>query len=467
MSSRRTRIVVCDDEELVRWSLVEGLKQSGYDAWEAVDGEDCLTVVERVQPALLLMDIRMPRLDGLQTLRRLRAGGFTEPVLMLTALSDIETAVQATQLGASRYLTKPFDLDEVRGIIRDVLERESLRTTGAQEQTSFEGIIGVAPAMQPIFETLQKLQKVVQPTVLITGESGTGKDVLARAIHRVGSRAAGPFVEVDCTAIPESLMESTLFGHERGAFTDARAQHRGLFEVATGGVVFLDEIGELPPSMQAKLLRALENRRFKRVGGTTDLQFDAAIVAATNRDLKNEVADGRFREDLYYRLAVVQLVIPPLRARGEDVRLLAQHFVEHYNRHFDKRVTGVSAAAIERLTAYRWPGNVRELRNVIECAMVFKEGATLEPADLPAHIRFAESASTHECPFTLPDEGIDLESVERGLVIQALERTQHNYAAAARLLGLSRYALRNRVKKFGLAQQRDNDTQVSDADDED
>ncbi len=453
----RPRIVVCDDEELVRWSLVEGLKQSGFDAHEAIDGQDCLEVVERVSPALVLMDVRMPRLDGLQALRRLRESGFSAPVLMLTALSDIETAVEATQLGAARYLTKPFDLDEVRAVVREVLSRDALKTAKGEVEAGEAGMIGRSASMQPVFETLRKLRAVHQPTILITGESGTGKDVLARAIHRVGSRSDAPFVEIDCTAIPEALLESTLFGHEKGAFTDARAQHRGLFEVAGSGVVFLDEIGELPAPMQAKLLRALENRRFKRVGGTMDISFDAAIIAATNRDLKQEVGAGRFREDLYYRLAVVQMALPPLRARDEDVRLLAQHFVEHYNRVFERTVKGIGASAVERLMAYRWPGNVRELRNVIECAMVFKEGDTLEQGDLPSHIRFASSEATPDCPFLLPEDGIELDAVERGLVIQALERTEHNYAAAARLLGLSRYALRNRVKKFGLQQARDDE----------
>jgi DNA-binding NtrC family response regulator len=453
----RPRIVVCDDEELVRWSLVEGLKQSGFEAFEAIDGQDCLEVVERESPALVLMDVRMPRLDGLQALRRLRESGFDAPVLMLTAMSDIETAVEATQLGAARYLTKPFDLEEVRAVVREVLSRDALKTQGGEIEQGEAGIIGRSLAMQSVFQTLNKLRTVHQPTILLTGESGTGKDVLARAIHHVGSRSDEPFVEVDCTAIPEALLESTLFGHEKGAFTDARNQHRGLFEVAGAGVVFLDEIGELPLAMQAKLLRALENRRFKRVGGSVDISFHAAIIAATNRDLKQEVASGRFREDLFYRLAVVQIALPPLRAREEDVRLLAQHFVEHYNRVFERSVQGIGAGAVERLMAYRWPGNVRELRNVIECAMVFKDGDTLEQGDLPSHVRFASTDSPADCPFILPEEGIELDAVERGLVIQALERTDHNYAAAARLLGLSRYALRNRVKKFGLQQSKDDD----------
>ncbi len=446
-----SRILVCDDEELVRWSLAEGLRGQGFEVVEAADGRACLDTFETYQPAAVLIDVRMPEMDGLTCLRKLRERGHETPVIVLTALSDIETAVEATRLGAVRYLTKPFELAEVYQVVRQALERDRLRTPIGAEQTGFAGLIGHSPTMQRVFETIDKLKVVSLPNVLITGESGTGKDLIARAIHDTGRRSEGPYVEVDCTAIPETLIESTLFGHERGAFTDARTQHKGLFELAANGVVFLDEIGELPAAMQAKLLRALENRRFKRVGGGTDIQFDAAVVAATNRDLKAEVAAGRFREDLYYRLAVVQISLPPLRARGDDIRLLVEHFVRAYNRTFERSVQGVSAAAMEKLLQYRWPGNVRELRNVMECSMVFKEGSVIDVADLPPAIRYAAQGTSAECPFVLPPDGVDLDAVEKGLVIQALERTSHNYAAAARLLGLSRYALRNRVKKFGLA----------------
>jgi DNA-binding NtrC family response regulator len=447
-----SRILVCDDEELVRWSLAEGLRSRGHDVVEGADGEACLEALQREQPELVIMDVRMPRLDGLGALRRLREMGFETPVIMLTAMSDIETAVEATRLGAERYLTKPFELADVYQAVREVLDRQRLAADvdGAELPCGPNGLIGSSPAMRSIFDALEKLRAVPLPTVLLYGESGTGKDLIARAIHQIGRRSEGPYVEIDCTAIPETLMESTLFGHERGAFTDARTQHRGLFEVAQGGVVFLDEIGELPLTMQAKLLRALENRRFKRVGGNVDLPLDAAVVAATNRDLRAEVARGRFREDLYYRLAVVQLSLPPLRARGEDIRLLADAFIQSGNRTFEKQVRRIAPAAMEKLLRYRWPGNVRELRNVIESAMVFHQGDTLQITDLPASIRYATTEWTAGCPFLLPEEGIELDAVERGLVQQALERTQHNYAAAARLLGLSRYALRNRVKKFGL-----------------
>lgn len=444
--------MVCEDEELVRWSLVEGLRSQGYEVFEAPNGRVCLERMPEVEPLVLLLDIRMPELDGISCLRKLREGGNEVPVIILSALGDVSTAVEATKLGATRYLTKPFELGDVFDAVEEVIARGRLATRVVSDASHHRwGLIGSAPAMQRVFHTIEKLATVATPTVLITGESGTGKDVVARAIHATGPRSAARYVEVDCTAIPETLLESTLFGHERGSFTDARQQHRGLFEVAQGGVVFLDEIGELAPSMQAKLLRVLENRIFKRVGGTADIPFDASVITATNRDLRAEVAAGRFREDLYYRLALVQIALPPLRARAEDIARIAEHFVHSYSRTFGRSVRNLSGDAVEKLMAYRWPGNIRELRNVIECAVIFNERDRIEVDDLPPHIRYAVGGSdTSATTFILPEHGISLEDVERSLVIQALERTGHNLSAAARLLGLSRYALRNRAVKFEI-----------------
>ncbi len=447
------RILVCDDEELVRWSLVEHLRSEGYDVAEATNGRECVDKHAEWLPALVLLDLSMPEMDGMTALRTLREQGSDTPVIILTALGDVGSAIQATRLGADRYMTKPFDLHAVDEAVAEVLDVHRLRATvgeGGSEARGYAGLIGGSRPMQLVFETLRDLETIEAPTVLITGESGTGKDLIARAIHSHGPRGEQPFVEVDCTAIPETLIESTLFGHERGAFTDAKAQHRGLFESAQGGVVFLDEIGELPAPMQAKLLRALENRSFKRVGGTTTIRFDAAIVTATNRDLKAEVDAGNFREDLYYRLNVVPIALPPLRSRGDDVRLLVEHFIGSFNTSFGREVKGVQGAAMDALLQYRWPGNIRELRNVIERIVIFKKDALITVEDLPPAIRFGRSTSSSGCPFVLPPEGVELEAVERGLVEQALERTSGNQSAAARLLGLSRYALRNRMKKFEL-----------------
>ena len=451
-----TRILVCDDEELVRWSLAEGLRSQGYEVLEAVHGLDALTKIRAAEPALVLLDIRMPELDGLACLRQLRESGSDIPVIILSALGDVTAAVDATRLGADRYMTKPFELDDVYEAVGESLRRR--RLVAAQQSTSAlaqrSGVLGCSPAMQRVHETLGRLASVDTPNVLITGESGTGKDVVARAIHAMGPRRERPFVEVDSTAIPEALLESTLFGHEKGAFTDAKAQHRGLFEVAGEGVVFLDEIGELPPTLQAKLLRVLENRTFKRVGGVDPIPFRAAVVCATHRDLEAEVSAGRFREDLYYRINVLPLVLPPLRSRVEDIPMLVEHFMQQFNRTFGRAVTRVASGAMDALTSWRWPGNIRELRNAMECAIMFNEGAVLELEHLPPRIRFAEQprggGQGSPRAWTLPEEGVSLEEVERTLVEQALDRTHGNLTAAARLLGLSRYALRNRAVKFDL-----------------
>lgn len=450
------RILVCDDEELVRWSLAEGLRSQGYEVLEADNGLACLEAVRDHEPALVLLDIRMPELDGLSALRQLRETGHEVPVIILSALGDVNAAVDATRLGAQRYMTKPFDLDDVFDAVESTLasRRQWIRARSEAHASQGSGLIGVSPPMQRIHTTLERLATIDTPAVLLTGESGTGKDVVARAIHSMGPRSTRPLVEVDSTAIPEALLESTLFGHERGAFTDARQQHLGLFEVAADGMVFLDEIGELPLPMQAKLLRVLENRTFKRVGGTTSLAFRAAVVCATNRDLEAEVAAGRFREDLYYRIAVLPIELPPLRARTEDLPLLLDHFIQRFNRTFGRRVERVSEQALERLMAWRWPGNVRELRNAVERAVMFNTSGVLEVDDLPPRIRFAATvgpAAASSSGFVLPEDGVSLEEVERGLVEQALQRTDGNLTAAAKLLGLSRYALRNRAVKFGLA----------------
>jgi two-component system NtrC family response regulator len=452
--SKKGTILVCDDEELIRWSLVEHLRGEGFQVVEAANGREGLTRIRESHPAVALLDLRMPEMDGLTVLRTLREEGNDVPVIVLTALGTIEPAIEATRLGASAYMTKPFHLDKVSDTVRRVLDtgisKRAVASGGGRESQAYNGIIGAARTMLTLFETLERLERIDAPTVLITGESGTGKDLIARAIHARGPRKLRPIVEVDCAAIPETLVESTLFGHERGAFTDAKNQKAGLFETAAGGVVFLDEVGELPLTMQAKLLRALENRKFKRVGGNVDLKFDAGILAATNRNLLAEVAAGRFREDLYYRLAVVQLEVPALRARREDIPLLADHFLSNYADLHAHEPPRLSEEALTKLMDYAWPGNIRELRNVMERLSIFSSGAVVRPDSLPANIRYARPTHVERSTFVLPDEGVNLVQLERSLVQQALDRTSGNQSAAARLLGLSRYALRNRMKKFGI-----------------
>ncbi|TVQ90240.1 MAG: sigma-54-dependent Fis family transcriptional regulator [Deltaproteobacteria bacterium] len=452
-------VLVVDDEELLRWSLVEHLKGEGYDVAQGATGVDAIEQVRAVSPDLVLLDLKMPEMDGMTALRKLREEGFEVPVVVLTAHGGVDSAVEATRLGAADYLSKPFDLREISLVVEKAIDDDRLRQEvlylRSRQRNGYGEFIGASKALTGIFSTLQRLEGVDAPTVLIQGESGTGKDVLARAIHANGPRKDRVFMEVDCAALPEQLIESELFGHEKGAFTDARTMKRGLIEVARGGVVFLDEIGEMSLGTQAKLLRALESRRFKRVGGVATLHMDAAVIAATNRDLKSEVKEGKFREDLYFRLHVIPLQVPALRERTEDIPLLIEHFLDRFNRQFGRKVTGLSAEAMQRLRAYPWPGNVRELRNVLERLVLLGDDGVIQAAHLPPEIRYAAQSrpSTIEgCPFVLPEVGVDLEEVDRGLLIQALQRTDGNQSAAARLLSISRYALRYRMEKYGLLQ---------------
>jgi len=448
-------ILVCDDEELIRWSLCEHLEQNGYRTISAANGKECLDQVAANAPDLIFLDLKMPVMDGLTTLRSLRETDRDLPVIMITAHGGVESAIEATRLGASGYLSKPFDLREAALAAERALQEHRLKREvhyfRSRERAGYGDIVGTSPAMHRLFETLRRLEPVDAPTVLIQGESGTGKDLVARMIHSHGPRRGRPFMEIDCTALPEPLMESELFGHERGAFTDAKTTKRGLFEVANGGVLFLDEVGELPLGMQAKLLRVLENRKFRRVGGTAELTTDVALIAATNRSLREDVKAGRFREDLFFRLHVVPIEVPALRERREDIAALVQHFIEKLNRAFGRSVSGVSGKAMELLQSYRWPGNVRELRNVIERTVILLPTDVIQPSDLPPELRAASVGGADGCPFILPEEGVDLEAVEKGLLVQALTRTGGNQSAAARLLGISRYALRYRMEKFQMS----------------
>ncbi len=453
--ARKGSLLIVDDEELIRWSLCEHLKGEGYQVQEAADGLAALDAIDANVPDLVISDLKMPRLDGMGLLRKLKERDDPLPVIVLTAHGAVESAVQATQLGARAYLTKPFDLREVSIQVNRVLEEQRLshevRYLRGQRSPAYGRIIGASASMQRLFESLTRLESIEAPTVLITGESGTGKDLVANAIHERGPRNSGPFMEVDCASLPENLIESELFGHEKGAFTDARSTHRGLFEVARGGSVFLDEIGEMSPTMQAKLLRAMENRRFRRVGGSAMLILDACVVAATHRDLGQLVKDGRFREDLYFRLNVVRLQVPPLRERREDIPALVEHFVERFNREYRRNVKEIAEEAMDRMQRYTWPGNVRELRNVLERALILEASDRLELSHLPAEIRLGRR-DVPSGGIQLPEEGLVLDEVERSLIQQALARTEGNQSASARLLGLTRYQLRYRMEKFDLVE---------------
>jgi len=454
----KATLLIVDDEDLVRWSLRERFTREGYTVTEA--GTAAGGVDQSAGADLVLLDFRLPDGDGLTVLRRIKETAPDTPVILMTAFSTVENAVDAMRHGAYDYLNKPFDLDEVVLCVEKALETSrlrsevrALRSTQAKAY-SFETIIGHSAAMTAVKTLLGRVAGSPASTVLLTGETGTGKDLAAKAIHYNSDRAAKPFVNITCSALPEQLLESELFGHERGAFTDARQQKRGLFETADGGTVFLDEIGEMTPGLQSKLLRFLEEKTFKRVGGLTDIRVDVRVIAATNRDLEEEVHAGKFREDLFYRLQVMPIVLPSLRARRGDVSQLAKWYVEKYNQEFRKRVRGLTPEAIAVLEQYGWPGNVRELRNVIERAMLLVERDWLTPEDFSALPRGSRATT-----FKLPPEGLNLEEVERDLLLQALDRTDWNQTHAGRLLGINRDQVRYRIEKFGLppaAQQRGN-----------
>jgi len=445
-------VLVVDNEQLIRWSLNDRLAREGY---RIVEADTARAALERHAEGvdLVLLDYKLPDGDGLSVLKKIKEADPDTLVILLTAYSTVDTAVEAMKAGAYHYANKPFNLDEIALLVEKALEttrlRREVRALRASQARpySVDRIVGNS---QPIAKAKALLQKVAgspASTVLLTGESGTGKDLAAKVLHYASDRASRPFMNITCSALPEQILESELFGHERGAFTDARAQKRGLLESADGGTVFLDEIGEMAPALQAKLLRFLEEKTFKRVGGVADIRVDVRVIAATNRTLEDEVKKGRFREDLYYRLNVLPIVLPPLRARAEDIPALVHFFVDSFNVEFKKRVRGVSDEAMRRLQTYGWPGNIRELRNVVERAMLLAEGDELTANQFtPGGAGVARITEGVE----LPAAGIDLEQLERSLVVQALERSGWNQTKAATLLGLNRDQIRYRIEKFRL-----------------
>ena len=449
-----TRVLVVDDEQMIRWSMEQTLRTAGYEVVVAESAAKGLALSRALRPAVVFLDLRLPDGDGLSVLRTLKSeNGEDTAVIVMTAFGEISTAVEAMRLGAYDYLKKPFDFDELEVLVGRALDTTQLRRQVGeirqerQKTYALDNIVGTSESIQQVLRLVERVAQSDAATVLVRGENGTGKDLVARAIHYHSRRADGPFLDLSCTAMPETLFESELFGYEKGSFTDAKALKRGLLELADRGTLFLDEVGDMPLVSQAKFLRVLETRQFKRLGGVVDQHVDIRIIAATNADLEAAVHSGRFREDLYYRLKVIPIVLPPLRERPTDIPLLLHHFMAKYNTEFRKNFRHISDEALKLLVAYSWPGNVRELRNLLERILILERGDTILPEHLPPEIT---SPSTPGTParFTLPPQGLRLEDVEMDFVRQALRMADGNQTRAAHLLGISRDALRYRLQKL-------------------
>jgi two-component system, NtrC family, response regulator AtoC len=483
------KVLIVDDEKLIRWSVRRQLEEWGYTAVEAESGTGGLAQIRSEAPDVILLDVRLPDLSGIEVLREIKQNNLSMPVIMITGdpqLDDIKTAIK---LGAADFIKKPLDFDELQVTILSAIDRSQLRSERdslreeVKKRSGYHEVVGRSPRMLDLMNFVRKVAASEASTILIQGESGTGKDLIANAIHYDSGRAERAFVAINCSAIPETLMEAELFGHERGAFTDAKAQKKGLFEVADGGTLFLDEIGELSTYLQAKLLRVLEDQTIRRIGGVKDIGVDVRVIAASNRDLEQGVRDATFRQDLFYRLSIIPIFIPPLRHRKEDILPLVDFFLERYNFRFRKNIKGITPETRDLLIAYDWPGNVRELKNAVERAMILEEADYIRPTYLPIQVSGQTVNFDNYLPPTtyeggpeigdatlyspttatwtalpsgrmvpileLPKEGTSLEEVERVLVGLALKQTSGNQTHAARLLDISRDALRYKMKKFG------------------
>jgi two-component system, NtrC family, response regulator AtoC len=444
-----TRILILDDDALIRTVLSDRLERAGHVVRVAGSLAEARALLRTGVPDLALLDMKLPDGEGIDLLPEL-VDELDVPCIMMTAHATVTSAVAALKKGARDLLEKPISYDRLDVSVAAALEVTALRreVRVLREQGRSDGnIIGASPAMQELFRMVERVAPAENTTVLIQGETGTGKGVIARLIHRLSPRAQRPFVNVTCTSLAETIMESELFGHEKGAFTDARAMKRGLVELADHGTLFLDEIGELSPRLQGKLLQFIEDRTFRRVGGTRDLSVDTRLVTATNRDLQKDVDEGTFRADLFYRLRVVPLYLPPLRERVSDVPELAKHFLTSFSRDLGKKVNSITPEALDLLRRYSWPGNVRELRNVIERSVLLADADTLNSDALPPEVRSPRRQNDHT--IDMGPNGLDIEALERTLLREALRRAEGNRTTAGRLLGLSRHQIRNRLKKYG------------------
>ena len=459
---QKSKILVVDDEKMIRWSLGEALRGWGFEPVEAETAAAAIAAFDADTPAAVLLDINLPDGSGLEVLRKMRHRQGDAVIIMITANVLVDETIAALRGGAYDFIGKPINLDELHVTIRNGIEAGRLRREvnsfrrERAQQFSFDQIIGESPAMREMLAIAQKVAESEVSSVLLQGQSGTGKDLVAKAIHYQSDRCNGPFIAINCAAIPGTLIESELFGYEKGAFTDAKARKEGLFEQAEGGTLFLDEIGELELSLQAKLLRVLEEGAFRRVGGLKDIPFDARIIASSNRDLKKESESNHFRLDLYYRLSVIQIDIPSLHERGDDVLLLTDYYVATFGKRLRKQIHGIAAEVAAVFRRYDWPGNVRELRNVIERALILEDGDVITMKYIPRAVDEGSRVSSSDghdaagisARFRLPAEGVALEDVEMSLVRQAIDRSGGNQTKAADLLGISRDQLRYRLKKL-------------------
>jgi two-component system, NtrC family, response regulator AtoC len=472
------RILVADDEPNLRRVLIAILRREGYEVVHAADGAEAIEAL--AQPIdVIITDLKMPRVDGMEVLRHASAHHPSVPVIMITAFGTVDNAVAAVKAGAFDYIEKPFEQEQIRVIVHKAVKQAHLSRREARQTLAMEpgaarggyGLVGDSPEMHAIFSVIAKVADTPS-TVLITGESGTGKELVAKALHEHSSRKSGPFIKINCAAIPKTLMESELFGYEKGAFTGATSSKPGRFELADGGTLFLDEIGEIPVEMQVKLLRAIQESEFERVGGIKTIKVDVRLITATNRDLEKETREGNFRDDLFYRLNVVPLAIPPLRSRSDDIPLLVDHIIGKFNERLKKKVRGISDEAMRVLQLHTWPGNIRELENVLERTILFCTGDRIEVGDLPADLRVEGEAlvrqlSTQEIAVPVVAAGMpereqtgstslkamvraETSRVEREAIARALDETGGNVTQAAKLLKISRKSLQMKMKEFGL-----------------
>jgi DNA-binding NtrC family response regulator len=470
---KQLRILIIDDEKLIRWSLEKFLTSKGYQISSADSGEEGIKQFETNHPEIVFVDNKLPGMQGLDVIHKLKVIDEDVVVVFMTAYGSIETAVNAMKAGATEYVNKPFAFEEVEVILDNIksklniIREIQLLRRQQKDVVTFDHIIGETPVFKHIIQLSKKIARTKTTTILLLGESGTGKDMLAHAIHNDSTRSDKPFVTINCSSLPETLLESELFGYEKGAFTDAKQLKKGLFEIAEGGTVFLDEIGEINQTIQLKLLGVLENRVVRRIGGTANIPVDIRIIAATNRDLRKAMEEKHFREDLYYRLKVFQITLPALRERPEDIPIIADHFIKFFNHQFQKNVSKLSDSIKNILINYNWPGNVRELRNVMERAVILETTVALQPDNLPIEIVSSEEDSVEfHIPndqltvnnlenqplsaINFPTEGISLYEFEKQLIVMALQRTGNNQTKTSKLLQISRDTLRYKMKKYNL-----------------